>query len=62
MNKYCKWYCTEWMDHNKWLFESNCGEKHIISKNEKLFKHIYRDDDLNLCSKCGKPITVGELM
>lgn len=61
-SKYCKWFCTEWVDDNKWLFESNCGEKRIVSRNEKLFKHIYKDDDLNLCPKCDKPITVGELM
>lgn len=62
MSKYCKWFCTEWMDNNKWLFESNCGEKRIISKYEKFYKHIYKDNDLNFCPKCGKPITVGELM
>ena len=62
MNKYCKWFCTEWIDHHKWLFESRCGEKRIVSKYEKFYKHIYKDNDLNFCPKCGKPITVGELM
>jgi hypothetical protein len=52
----------EFIDDNKWLFESNCGEKRVISKNEKFLKHIYKDNNLNLCPKCGKPITVGELM
>ncbi len=62
MNEYCKWFCMEYIDHNKWLFESNCGEKRVVSKNEKFFKHIYKDNGSNLCVKCGKPITVGELL
>lgn len=62
LTKYCKWFCTEFIDDNKWLFESNCGEKRVVSRNEKFYKHIHRDDDLNLCPKCEKPITVGELM
>jgi hypothetical protein len=59
---YCKWFCTEYMGPNKWLFESNCGEKRIVSRWEKFFGHIYRDDDTNSCPKCSKPITVGMLM
>lgn len=59
---YCKWFCMEWVDDNKWLFESNCGEKRVVSKSEKFFKHIYKDNDLNLCPNCGKHITVGALM
>lgn len=31
-SKYCKWFCTEFIDDNKWLFESRCGEKRIISR------------------------------
>lgn len=62
MVKYCKWFCMEIVDDNKWLFESNCGEKRIISKTEKMFKYIYKDNDLNLCPKCSKPIAVGALM
>lgn len=62
MSEYCKWYCTEYIDTNKWLFESACGEKLEVSKHEKMFKHIYKDDGSNLCPKCGKPITVGKLM
>lgn len=60
--KYCKWFCTELVGENKWLFESRCGEKREVSKNEKFFKHIYKDNDLNLCPRCGNPITVGALM
>ena len=60
--KYCKWFCTEFVDDNKWLYESKCGEKRIVSKSEKFFKHIYKDDNTNLCPNCGKPIIVGELM
>ena len=62
MTKYCKWFCMELVDNNKWLFESNCGEKRVVSKNSSFFKHIYKENDLNLCPKCGKPITVGALM
>lgn len=61
-SKYCKWFCVEFVDNNKWLFESNCGEKRIVSKNQEFFKHIYKDDDTNFCPNCGKPITVGELI
>jgi len=62
MNKtrYCKWHCTEWVDTNKWLFESNCGEVREMSNREKLFKQIY--NDAAMCPRCGKPITVGKLM
>lgn len=62
MSKYCKWFCSEIVDDNKYLFESNCGEKRIVSRYQKFFEHIYRDDDTNLCPKCNKPITVGQLM
>ena len=61
-NKYCKWFCVEFIDDNKWLFESRCGEKRALSRRQKLFKHIYKDNDKNLCPKCGKPITIGELI
>ncbi|MDU4596470.1 hypothetical protein [Clostridium botulinum] len=61
-SKYCKWYCTEKVDDNKYLFESKCGEKRIVSKHEKFFKHIYKNDDTNLCPNCKKIITVGALM
>lgn len=60
--KYCKWYCTEFIDNGKWLFESKCGERKVLSKNQKLFKHIYKDDNNNLCPNCGKLITVGEII
>lgn len=60
--KYCKWYCTEFIDNDKWLFESKCGEKKVLSKNQKLFKNIYKDDNNNLCPNCGKLITVGEII
>lgn len=59
-SKYCKWFCVEFVDNNKWLFESKCGEKRIVSKHQKFFEHIYKDGDTNLCPNCGKPITVGE--
>ena len=61
--KYCKWYCVECVDKDKWLFESNCGEYRVVSKHEKFFEYMYRnDDDDNLCPHCGKAITVGALM
>jgi hypothetical protein len=59
---YCKWFCVELVDDNKYLFQSNCEEKRIVSKWQKFYKHIYKDNGLNLCPKCGKPITVGELL
>lgn len=61
-NKYCKWFCVEFIDNNKWLFESKCGEKRILSKHQKFFKYIYKDDDNNLCPNCNKPIVIGELI
>lgn len=60
--RYCKWYCMEFVDTNKWLFESRCGEKRIVTRGTKFYKHLYKDNDMNLCPNCQKPITVGEIM
>ena len=60
--KYCKWFCTEYVDENKWMFKSRCGEQRVVSRSEKFFKHLYKDDDTNFCPYCNKPITVGQLM
>jgi hypothetical protein len=62
MSKYCKWYCVEYIDKGKWLYESRCGEKREVSKGQKFFEFLRADNDRNLCPKCGKPVTVGELM
>lgn len=61
-SKYCKWFCVEYIDKGRWLFESRCGEKREVSRNAKFFKYIYRDDNTNPCPNCGKIITVGMLM
>lgn len=61
-SKFCKWFCVELVDDNKWLFKSRCGEERTLSKRQEFFKHIYKDDDSNLCPNCGKPITVAGLI
>ena len=60
-SKYCQWYCVEYVDKDKWLFQSQCDASVVVSKNEKFFKFMYANDDANLCPCCGKIITVGEL-
>jgi hypothetical protein len=60
--KYCKWYCVEWVDDNKWMFQSRCGETRIVSRYEKFFKELYDESDYHKCPNCGKPTTVGALM
>lgn len=61
-SKYCKWYFTEYIDYNKWLAQSSCGGRSVVKKNSNLYKFICADNDINLCPKCGKIITVGALM
>lgn len=60
--KYCKWFCTDYVDENKWMFKSRCGEQRVVSRREKFFKHLYKDDDTNFCPNCNRLITVGSLM
>lgn len=62
MDRYCKWYCDEWVDHNKWMYISSCGERREVSRDSKFFKFIHADSNANLCPNCNKPITIGELM
>ena len=62
MTKYCRWFCTEYIDNNKWLYESRCGGKMEVSKNSKFFKYLHMDNDLNLCPNCERPIIVAQLM
>ena len=59
---YCKWFCVEWIDKNKWTYKSSCGEVKDVSKNSKFFKFLHSDSDLNKCPNCNKVITVGELI
>ena len=59
---FCKWFCVEYIEQNKWLYQSRCGLNRVISKNEKFFKYIHMDNNINFCPNCKKPITVGELL
>lgn len=60
-SKYCKWFCVQWEDDNKWLFQSRCGESRVVTRHQKFFKELYSDDK-NLCPNCKKTMTVGALM
>lgn len=61
-SKYCKWYCDEWLSRGRWSFISQCGERKEVSRHSDFYNRLYKNDDKTVCPKCGKIITVGELM
>jgi hypothetical protein len=53
-DKYCEWK-GEWLDKNKWEYITDCGQKVIVTKDNKYFKLLQAEYET--CPFCKKEIT-----